>query len=61
MLKQTSSEISLLVIEHDIEFMREIADVITVFHKGSILAEGSLSEIEHDERVKRVYLEGVDG
>jgi urea ABC transporter ATP-binding protein UrtD len=61
LLKKISDEISLLVIEHDIEFMREIAEVITVFHKGSILAEGSLSEIEHDERVKRVYLEGVEG
>jgi ABC-type uncharacterized transport system ATPase subunit len=32
-----------------------------VFHKGTVLAEGSLAEIEQDERVKRVYLEGVEG
>jgi len=61
LLKQISGEISLLVIEHDIEFMREIAEVIMVFHKGTVLAEGSLAEIEQDERVKRVYLEGVEG
>ena len=47
---------SLFVVEHDMAFVREIADVVTVMHMGSLLAQGTISEIEADARVREVYL-----
>ena len=41
-------------------FVRSIADVISVMHHGSMLAEGTLSEIEQHPKVKEVYL-GTEG
>lgn len=52
-LKTTNT---LLVVEHDMSFVRQIADVVTVMHMGSLLAQGSLKEIESNERVREVYL-----
>ncbi|MGG6309325.1 urea ABC transporter ATP-binding protein UrtD [Paenibacillus macerans] len=49
---------SILVIEHDMAFVRQIARVVTVLHQGKWLAEGTLEEIENDERVQEVYLKG---
>ncbi len=51
---------TLVVVEHDMSFVREIADVITVMHLGKHLAEGTIQEIERDERVAEVYL-GSEG
>lgn len=53
-------EHTLIVVEHDMSFVREIADVITVMHMGTMLAEGPIAEIENDPRVKEVYL-GSEG
>lgn len=47
---------TLLVVEHDMGFVREIAEHITVLHLGEVLAEGSVSEIENDARVRAAYL-----
>ncbi|MBK8018816.1 MAG: ATP-binding cassette domain-containing protein [Betaproteobacteria bacterium] len=47
---------TLLVVEHDMEFVRQIADRVTVMHMGRFLAEGTIREIEQNEDVKRVYL-----
>jgi urea transport system ATP-binding protein len=41
-------------------FVREIADIITVMHMGKLLAEGTISEIETNARVREVYL-GTEG
>ena len=51
---------TLIVVEHDMSFVREIADIITVMHMGSLLAQGTISEIETDLRVREVYL-GSEG
>src|ERR1700761_1431335 len=56
-LKKTNT---LVVVEHDMGFVRLIADVVTVMHMGSLLAQGSISEIEQDERVREVYLGEVE-
>lgn len=53
---QLKGEHTLIVVEHDMAFVREIADVITLMHLGSTLAEGPMHEVENDERVKEVYL-----
>ncbi len=47
---------SIVVIEHDMAFVRMIAHKVTVLHQGKLLAEGSMDEVQADERVKDVYL-----
>ncbi len=47
---------SILIIEHDMEFVQRIAHKVTVLHLGKILAEGSMTEIQANEKVQDVYL-----
>jgi urea transport system ATP-binding protein len=47
---------SIIVIEHDMEFVRQIARKVSVLHQGSILCEGIMEEIQNDPRVIEVYL-----
>lgn len=49
---------SLVVVEHDMEFVRSIAQKVTVLHEGSVLTEGSMDEVQNDPRVIQVYLGG---
>ena len=47
---------TVIVIEHDMVFVRQLANKVTVLHQGSVLREGSLDEVQNDERVIEVYL-----
>jgi urea transport system ATP-binding protein len=47
---------SIIVIEHDMEFVRQIARKVTVLHQGSVLCEGTIDEVQSDPRVIEVYL-----
>ena len=47
---------SVVVVEHDMEFIRAIASQVTVLHEGRVLAEGRMEDIQHDPRVIEVYL-----
>ena len=47
---------TLIVVEHDMEFVARIADTVTVLHEGHVLAEGSMHHIREDERVIEVFL-----
>ncbi|MCW9059823.1 MAG: urea ABC transporter ATP-binding protein UrtD [Gammaproteobacteria bacterium] len=47
---------SVLVIEHDMEFVARIAHKVTVLHQGMILAEGSMDKVQNDPKVIEVYL-----
>ncbi|MDE0770162.1 MAG: urea ABC transporter ATP-binding protein UrtD [Opitutaceae bacterium] len=47
---------SLIVIEHDMEFVRQIASRVTVLHQGSVLKEGDFDAVRSDEKVIEVYL-----
>ena len=47
---------SVVVIEHDMTFVRQIARKVTVLHQGSVLCEGTVDEVQNDERVIEVYL-----
>ena len=47
---------SVVVVEHDMEFIRSIAKKVTVLHEGSVLAEGSMKDIQANEKVRKVYL-----
>lgn len=55
MIKKISERLTVVVIEHDINFIREIAGIVTVLHRGCKLAEGTLGEIADNEEVKDVY------
>lgn len=56
LLKRIMGERIIVVIEHDMEFMRNYADFVTVMHAGRVLSEGSVAEIQADPRVQEVYL-----
>ncbi|MGA1474803.1 MAG: urea ABC transporter ATP-binding protein UrtD [Prochlorothrix sp.] len=47
---------SVVVIEHDMEFVRQIAQKVTVLHEGTVLCEGSMDQVQTDPRVVEVYL-----
>ena len=47
---------SIIVIEHDMEFVRQIARQVTVLHQGSVLCEGTMDRVQNDPRVIEVYL-----
>ena len=47
---------SVVVVEHDMDFVRSIANKVTVLHQGSVLAEGTMDQVQNDPRVIEVYL-----
>jgi urea transport system ATP-binding protein len=56
LLKRIAGRRSVVVVEHDMEFVRSLESKVTVLHEGSVLAEGSLDKVQADERVIEVYL-----
>ena len=51
-----AGQYTLIVVEHDMAFVEQIADTVTVLHEGHVLAEGSMHKIQQDERVIEVFL-----
>jgi urea transport system ATP-binding protein len=47
---------AILVIEHDMTFVRQIAQTVTVLHEGAVLCEGAVAEVQNDPRVIEIYL-----
>ncbi|WP_440996732.1 urea ABC transporter ATP-binding protein UrtD [Arhodomonas sp. SL1] len=56
LLQRLAGHHSVIVVEHDMAFVRSIARRVTVLHQGSMLAEGSMDEVQNDPRVVEVYL-----
>jgi urea transport system ATP-binding protein len=56
LLTSLAGERTVIVVEHDMEFVRSIARTVTVLHQGSVLAEGTMDEIQHNRDVIEVYL-----
>ena len=56
LLKSLAGDHTVLVIDHDMEFIRRLNSPITVLHQGSILCEGPMESIQKDPRVIEVYL-----
>ncbi|GAA3949078.1 urea ABC transporter ATP-binding protein UrtD [Allohahella marinimesophila] len=56
LLKGLAGRHTVVVVEHDMEFIRSIAQTVTVLHQGSILKEGSMDQVQSDPKVREVYL-----
>ena len=56
LLTSLAGEHSVIVVEHDMDFVRSIARTVTVLHEGRVLAEGSFDAVQDDARVREVYL-----
>ncbi|MEM8795692.1 MAG: ATP-binding cassette domain-containing protein [Pseudomonadota bacterium] len=56
LIRELNKRASLIVVEHDMNFIRSIADKVTVFHRGAILIEDTMDVISADETVREVYL-----
>lgn len=56
LLHQLSGKHSVVVVEHDMDFVRSIANQVTVLHQGSVLAEGTMDEVQSNPEVVEVYL-----
>lgn len=56
MIKELFKEQTVIVIEHDMDFVKQIAEEVVVLHQGRVLAEGIYEEIEKDPKVIEVYL-----
>jgi urea transport system ATP-binding protein len=56
LLREIARTHTVVVIEHDMEFLRRFASTVTVLHEGKLLCEGSVAEVQADPRVQEVYL-----
>ena len=56
LLKEINRERTVVVVEHDMAFVRELGVKVTVLHEGSAIAEGSIDQVSSNERVIEVYL-----
>jgi urea transport system ATP-binding protein len=56
LLQSLADRHSIIVIEHDMEFVRQIARTVTVLHEGTVLCEGPVEKIQGDPRVVEIYL-----
>ena len=56
LLKAINRDRTVVVVEHDMSFIKSISEIVTVLHEGSVLAQGTLEQVQGDERVIEVYL-----
>ena len=59
LLLSLAGEHSVVVVEHDMAFVRSIARRVTVLHEGHVIAEGDMDKVQNDPRVREVYLGSV--
>ena len=56
LLKTIAEDHAVIVVEHDMAFVRALGCKVTCLHEGSVLAEGSIDAVSQNERVIEVYL-----
>ena len=56
LLQALAEQHAIVVIEHDMEFVRQIARTVTVLHEGTVICEGSVEKVQADPRVVEIYL-----
>jgi ABC-type uncharacterized transport system ATPase subunit len=59
LLQPIKTQCSLLIVEHDLDFIKDICDSLTVLDQGQIIASGRTHDVQNDARVKEVYLANV--
>lgn len=55
-LKEIKKDCTIIVVEHDMDFVKQVADKVTVLHEGKVLMEGNIHDVLADEMVQAVYL-----
>ncbi len=58
LIKDINRDASIVVVEHDMQFIRKLNSLVTVFHQGRIIAEDVMENVQSDPRVREVYLGG---
>ena len=61
MIKTMMKDKTVIVVEHDIDFVEQIAETVTVLHQGRVLAEGNFAEVKRNPKVIQVYLKDDAG
>lgn len=61
LLQQIIANRSIVVVEHDMDFVRQFSSKVTVMHEGALLAEGTMAEVQSNEKVAEVYLGKMAG
>ncbi len=56
LLQSLAARHAIIVIEHDMEFVRQIARIVTVLHEGTVICEGTVEKVQGDARVREIYL-----
>ena len=56
LLERLAGDRTIVVVEHDMAFLRRFAHQVTVLHEGKVLCEGTVEEVQGDPRVREVYL-----
>jgi branched-chain amino acid transport system ATP-binding protein/urea transport system ATP-binding protein len=56
LIREVNRTTTIIVVEHDMQFIRQIARTVTVFHQGQILAEDTMQNIQRNQTVRDVYL-----
>ena len=56
LLQSLAEKHAIVVIEHDMEFVRQIARIVTVLHEGTVICEGTVEKVQADDRVREIYL-----
>ena len=59
-IKKISAQLTVLVIEHDMDIVLTVSDTIIVLHQGSVIAQGAPEEIKANDEVQEAYLGGID-
>nr|WP_239589465.1 urea ABC transporter ATP-binding protein UrtD [Metabacillus crassostreae] len=56
LIKEIAKDCTVVVVEHDMEFVRNFSSKVVVMHEGKVLCQGSMKDIQENEEVKNVYL-----
>jgi branched-chain amino acid transport system ATP-binding protein len=56
LVREINRDASVIVVEHDMQFIRQLDALVTVFHQGRILVEDTMANIQRNPRVREIYL-----